>query len=104
MAWNVVLAARAGPKPRRLKKTPLANIEWLLTEHGSITISELTGLGCTAAAADGEGCYAMLVRRDKETVPDVLNRLDATIATAADNNNTTVDEVNPPGGFKSTRP
>jgi hypothetical protein len=92
-----------GPKPRRLTQTPLANIDWLLAEHGSITLSELTGLGCVAAAADHHLCYAMLVRRKTETVSELLNRLDGAIATAAESN-TTIDEVNPPGGFKSTRP
>jgi len=74
-----------------------------LTEHGSVTVSELADFGCIAAAADNEGCYAMLLRRDKETLLDLLSRLDGAIATAADKN-VTVDEVNPPGGFKSTRP
>ena len=91
-----------GPKPRRLKKVPLPNIEWLLTERGSITVQELQGLGCIAAAADQEGSYAMLVRRDHESIPDLITRLDAAIARAAENN-VVVDEVNPPGGFKSTR-
>lgn len=92
-----------GPKPRRLKATPLANIDWLLAQHGAITLSEITPVGCVAAAADNETCYAMLARRDGETVLELLNRLDSAIATAAENN-TTIDEVNPPGGFKSTRP
>ena len=91
-----------GPKPRRLKNTPLANIEWLLTEHGSITVHNMQGLGCLAAAADEEGSYAMLLRRDKESLLELINRLDAAIARAADNN-VVVDEVNPPGGFESTR-
>jgi hypothetical protein len=93
----------SGSKSRRLKQTPLANIDWLLAEHGSITLNELTGLGCIAAAADNDICYAMLVRRAKETVLELLTRLDGAIATAAESN-TTIDEVNPPGGFKSTQP
>lgn len=92
-----------GPKPRRLTTSPLANIEWLLAEHGAITLSEIAPVGCVAAAADNDSCYAMLARRDGETVIELLNRLDAAIATASENN-TTVDEVNPPGGFKSRRP
>jgi hypothetical protein len=91
-----------GPEPRRLKKTPLPNIEWLLTQHGSITVQELQGLGCIAAAADQEGSYAMLVRRDHESIPELINRLETAIARAAENN-VVVDDVNPPEGFKSTR-
>jgi hypothetical protein len=45
----------------------------------------------------------MLARRKGETVLELLHRLDQAIALAAENN-TTIDEVNPPGGFKSRRP
>jgi hypothetical protein len=44
----------------------------------------------------------MLARRKGETVLELLQRLDKAIATAAENN-TTVDEVNPSGGFKPSR-
>ena len=92
-----------GPKPRRLSTTPFAHIEWLLADHGAITLTEVTPVGCVAAAADNETCYAMLARRKGETVLELLHRLDQAIALAAENN-TTIDEVNPPGGFKSRRP
>jgi hypothetical protein len=92
-----------GPKPRRVASTALANIEWLLAEHGAINISEISPLGCVAAAADNDTCYAMLARRRGESVLELLHRLDQAIATAAENN-TTIDEVNPPGGFPSRRP
>lgn len=92
-----------GPKPRSVASAPLANIEWLLAEHGAITLSEISPVGCVAAAADNETCYAMLARRKGETVLELLHRLDKAIAAAAENN-TTIDEVNPPGGFKSRRP
>jgi hypothetical protein len=91
------------PKPRSLASKPLANIEWLLAERGAITLSEISPVGCVAAAADNDICYAMLARRDGETVLELLHRLDKAIADASENN-TTIDEVNPPGGFKSTRP
>ena len=92
----------SGPKPRGLASTSLANIDWLLAQHGSITLSEISPVGCVAAAADNDMCYAMLARRDSETVLELLHRLDNAIA-AASESNTTIDEVNPPGGFKSTR-
>lgn len=92
-----------GPKPGSVASKPLANIEWLLAQHGAITLSEISPVGCVAAAADNDTCYAMLARRDGETVLELLHRLDKAIATACENN-TTVDEVNPPGGFESTRP
>ncbi len=43
----------------------------------------------------------MLVRRDNESVPELIDRLDAAIARAAENN-VVVEEVNPRGGFKSS--
>ncbi len=92
-----------GPKPRSVASTALANIEWLLAEHGAINISEISPVGCVAAAADNDTCYAMLARRKGESVLELLHRLDQAIATAAENN-TTIDEVNPPGGFPSRRP
>jgi hypothetical protein len=44
----------------------------------------------------------MLLRRKGETVLELLQRLDQAVATATATN-TRVDEVNPQGGFKSTR-
>ena len=92
-----------GSKSGRIEQRPLANIEWLLAEHGSISINELAGLGCVAAAADNHFCYAMLVRRKRETVLELLARLDSAIPLAA-KSSITIDEVNPPEGFPSTTP
>ncbi len=91
-----------GPKPRSLESATLPNIEWLLAEHGSITVGEISPVGCVAAAADNDTCYAMLVRKEGETVLELLHRLDKAIAKASENNST-IDEVNPPGGFKPGR-
>lgn len=90
-------------KPRRLTTTPLANIEWLITGHGSITVGEVQPVDCVAAAADNDQCYAMLRRREGETLLELLHRLDQAIA-AASESGVTIDEVNPPGGFPSRRP
>lgn len=91
-----------GPKPRSVAATTLPNIEWLLAEHGAITLSDISPVGCVAAAADNNTCYAMLARRSGETVLELLHRLDKTIANAAETH-ITIDEVNPPGGFKPPR-
>jgi hypothetical protein len=93
----------AGTKPRRVTDAPLGNIEWLLAEHGAITLNDMPPVGCIAAAADNHTCYAMLARQSGESVLQLLQRLDAAIATAADTN-TPIDEVNPPEGFPSRRP
>lgn len=87
-------------KPGRLTPSTFANIEWVIGNHGSITIGEVgADIGCVAAAADPDLCYAMLARRAGESLFDLMGRLDRAIATAAESS-TTIDEINPPGGFK----
>ena len=95
-------------KPRRagriqqggLNSSPFPNIDWVIANRGSITIGEVgADVGCVAAAADPHLCYAMLARHDGETLLEIMGRLDRAIAAAAETS-ATIDEVNPPGGFK----
>ena len=44
----------------------------------------------------------MLARRDGESVHELMGRLDRAIETAAETA-ITVDEINPPGGFKPSK-
>ena len=73
----------------------LANIEQLVDGAGQITIGAIHPLRCVAIAHDGHSSLAMLVRRDGETLTQLLNRLDAAIAKAY-NEETFTDEVNVP--------
>jgi hypothetical protein len=74
--------------------------KWVIANHGSVTIGEVSAdVGCVAAAADPHLCYAMLARRERESLIDLMGRLDRAIADAAESS-ITVDEINPPGGFK----
>jgi hypothetical protein len=59
---------------------------------------------CAATAADEDQCLAMLVRRPNESLAKLLQRLDAAIADAYENN-VFVDEINPPlvSGSKPSR-
>ncbi|MGC1460098.1 MAG: hypothetical protein WA825_17610 [Steroidobacteraceae bacterium] len=76
------------------------NIEWVIANQGSITIGDIgANVGCVAAAADPHLCYAMLAQRDGESLLELMGRLDRAIATAAETS-VTIDEINPPGGFK----
>jgi hypothetical protein len=87
-------------KPGGVTSSPFANIEWIITNHGSITIGDIgADVGCVAAAADPHLCYAMLAQREGESLLELMGRLDRAIATASETS-VTVDEVNPPGGFK----
>ncbi len=87
-------------KPGSVNRSTFPNIEWVIANHGSITIGEVgADVGCVAAAADTHLCYAMLARRDAESLLELMDRLDRAIATAAESS-TTIDEINPPGGFR----
>jgi len=90
----------SGHQPGGITHPTFANIEWLIANHGSITIGEVSAdVGCVAAAADPHLCYAMLARREGEGLIALMGRLDNAIADAAASS-ITVDEINPPGGFK----
>ncbi|TFG86853.1 MAG: hypothetical protein E4H18_03965 [Hyphomicrobiales bacterium] len=73
----------------------LPNIEQLIDGDGQITIGAIHPLRCVAIANDGHNSLAMLVRRDGETLTNLLIRLDAAIAKAYDEDKFT-DEVNVP--------
>ena len=70
--WQNVLAAdrprtsdtRDGPRT-----SPLQNIEWLIGDGGgAIHVGRVGSIECVASAADNHLCYAMLARRDGETL------------------------------------
>jgi hypothetical protein len=65
-----------------------------LMQHGQITLGNVHPVGCVAVAHDGRQTVAMLLRREGETVPQLLTRLDRAIAKAF-TEGTRTDEVNP---------
>jgi len=71
----------------------LPNIEWLIEGNGEITIGAIASIPCAATAADDDQCLAMLVRRDGETLYELLSRLDRAIE-MADDDEIFIDEVN----------
>jgi len=72
----------------------LPNIEDLIA-YGDITLGVLHPIGCIATAADEDRCLAMLVRRNGETLGQLLIRLDRAIEKAVHEDIFT-DEINPP--------
>ena len=66
-----------------------------LIDYGDITVGVIEPAGCVATATDGSNCLAMLVRRDGETLRELLIRLDLAIARAFVDDVFT-DEVNVP--------
>lgn len=74
----------------------LSNIAALVEGGGEITLGQLEATGkCVATACDDAQCLAMLVRRKGESLDALLQRLDAAIADAYENEHFT-DEVNAP--------
>jgi len=71
----------------------LPNIEWLIEGNGDITIGAIAAIPCAATAADDDQCLAMLVRRDGETLYELLSRLDRAIEMAGEDE-IFIDEVN----------
>ncbi len=61
-------------KPVAPKATPATfeNIEFLIENHGEITIGEVGSIRCAATAADEDQCLAMLQRRPGESLMDLL--------------------------------
>jgi hypothetical protein len=65
-----------------------------LMKHGQITLGNVRPVGCVAVAHDGRQTVCMLLRREGETVTQLLTRLDLAIAKAL-TEGTRTDEVNP---------
>jgi hypothetical protein len=70
----------------------LPNIADLIT-YGEITVGVLDPVGCVAVASDGHNSLAMLVRRQDETLAQLLGRLDKAIDKALTEDIYT-DEIN----------
>jgi hypothetical protein len=71
----------------------LPNIEFLIDGNGEITIGSIASIPCAATAADEDQCLAMLVRRDGESLGQLLIRLDRAIEIATEDE-TFIDEIN----------
>jgi hypothetical protein len=66
----------------------------LIDDGGQISIGKLYPIECAAVANDDHDCLAMLQRRPGETLRQLLQRLDAAIASARDYG-IRIDEINP---------
>jgi len=71
----------------------LENIEVLIDGEGNITIGRIGPIRCAAVAADDDQALAMLVGRKDEPFYNLLERLDAAIGLAWEQNIFT-DEIN----------
>ena len=96
MARRRPAAPRAGPR-RGLTNPDLASpwphLQGLIDAAGSFVIGRIDPIPCAAAASDDHVMYAALVRRDGETLTQLLDRLDAALAKAFATDDYT-DEIN----------
>jgi hypothetical protein len=80
------------------------NITALVEGGGEITLGHLDAIAkCVATATDDTQCLAMLVRRKGESLDALLQRLDAAIFDAYENEHFT-DEINAPTSSGSRTP
>ena len=71
----------------------LPNIEALIDGDGDVTIGRVGPIACAATAADEHHSLAMLVRRESETLEQLLIRLEAAIEKAVEEE-IFIDEIN----------
>ena len=71
----------------------MKNIDSLVKGNGDITIGRIGPIRCAAVAADGDQQLAALVRRPRESLQDLLARLDAAIERAWEDD-VFLDEIN----------
>lgn len=77
-----------------IQRTPsFPNIGFSINGNGDITIGATASAPCAATAANKDQSLAMLVRREGETLEQLLLRLDRAIELANDNG-IFIDEIN----------
>jgi hypothetical protein len=95
---------RTPPSPtprRRVAPTPpdteplWPNLQALIDDDGQITIGRISRFIDAAVANDEHTTYAMLQRRDGESLVDLMTRLDQAVQSAIDDEEP-IDEINPP--------
>ncbi len=69
------------------------NIEFLIDGNGEITIGRVGPAHCAATACNDHQALAMLVRRDDESLQQLLVRLETAIEMAVDEE-IFIDEIN----------
>jgi len=79
--------------PAHAHPTALAHIQAVIDGGGQILVGTIAPIKGAAVAHDGKKTLVMLRRRPRESIADLLARLDAAIA-AARSTGSRVDEIN----------
>jgi hypothetical protein len=77
----------------RRRASRWGNIEFLVQGRGDVTLGQVGPVECAATAADGDQMLAALVRRDNESLEQLLDRLDAALQRRWDTDEL-IDEIN----------
>jgi len=80
-------------KPTSLADTLWPNIQDLIDNGGNLSIGQIPPVRCAAVAADESNMLAALLRRDGESLVELLDRLDTAIDKAIEQEIYT-DEIN----------
>jgi hypothetical protein len=75
------------------RSVPLATLQGFIDGGGQISIGRISPIPCAAIANDDYAMQVALLRRQGETLMQLLQRLDRTLADCLDKE-TTVDEIN----------
>lgn len=73
---------------------PYPNIEALLDDGGDISVGPVASFPCVATASTADNALVMLIRREDESLVDLLRRLESGIGKALAEPGLTIDEVN----------
>jgi hypothetical protein len=60
----------------------IEKVSWLIENGGTITIGQIGPVQCAAIACDEESKLAALVKRENESILELLQRLDTAIVQA----------------------
>jgi len=72
---------------------PWPNLQALIDDEGSFVVGYVSPIPCAAIASDEHNMLAALVSHRGESLPELLNRLEAAVAKAYDDEIYT-DEIN----------
>jgi hypothetical protein len=69
------------------------NLDFLIQGNGDITLGRVGPIDCAATAADGDQMLVALVRRPRESLEQLLDRLEAALQKRWDDD-VFIDEIN----------
>lgn len=102
-AGSLIMPPHPAPKRKRPaarahqidRSVPLATLQDFIDNGGQISIGRIAPIPCAAVANDDHVMYVAILKRKGESLVQLIERLDRTLADCLENE-TTVDEINGP--------